>query len=72
MPRPTKVNVTIVGASGYSGEELTRLVLRHPELELAAVTSRQTAGQKLNDVFQALPRKTDLVFTSPELSLIHI
>jgi len=36
---PTKV--AVVGASGYSGEELVRLLLRHPQVELTAVTSRQ-------------------------------
>jgi len=33
--------IAIVGASGYSGEELVRLLLSHPRVELAAVTSRQ-------------------------------
>ena len=46
MKMPT-VNVAIVGASGYSGEELVRLLLRHPHAELTAVTSRQYAGQTL-------------------------
>jgi len=40
-------NVAIVGASGYSGEELVRLLLAHPLVNLAAVTSRQYAGQSL-------------------------
>jgi N-acetyl-gamma-glutamyl-phosphate reductase len=43
--RMNAVKVGIVGASGYSGEELVRLLLRHPGAELAAVTSRQFAGQ---------------------------
>jgi len=42
-----KKKVAIVGASGYSGEELVRLLLHHPEVELSAVTSRQSAGQTL-------------------------
>ncbi|MEO6035153.1 MAG: N-acetyl-gamma-glutamyl-phosphate reductase [Verrucomicrobiota bacterium] len=45
------VKVAIVGASGYSGEELVRLLLRHPHAELAAVTSRQHAGQTLAQIF---------------------
>lgn len=45
------VQVAVVGASGYSGEELVRLLLRHPYAELAAVTSRQYAGQTLARVF---------------------
>ena len=43
--------VAIVGASGYSGEELVRLVLNHPHVELVAATSRQQAGQTLAEVF---------------------
>ena len=43
--------VAIVGASGYSGEELVRLLLSHPHAELTAVTSRQYAGQSLAQVF---------------------
>src|SRR5688500_20394882 len=43
--------VVIVGASGYSGEELVRLFTRHPHAELVAVTSRQAAGQTLATVY---------------------
>jgi N-acetyl-gamma-glutamyl-phosphate reductase len=45
------IKVAIAGASGYSGEELVRILLRHPHVELAAVTSRQYAGQTLAQVF---------------------
>ncbi len=45
------VRVAIVGASGYSGEELVRLLLGHPRAELVAATSRQYAGQALAQVF---------------------
>ena len=47
----TRSKVAIVGASGYSGEELVRLLLRHPRVELVAVTSRQVVGQALSQVF---------------------
>ncbi len=43
--------VAIVGASGYSGEELVRLLGRHPGVELVALTSRQLAGQTVETVF---------------------
>ena len=43
--------VVIVGASGYSGEELVRLLSRHPHAELVALTSRQLAGQTLASVY---------------------
>src|SRR5882672_1702759 len=47
----TSVKVGIVGASGYSGEELVRLLLAHPDVELTAVTSRQYVGQTLAQIF---------------------
>jgi N-acetyl-gamma-glutamyl-phosphate reductase len=43
--------VAIAGATGYSGEELIRLLMRHPGIELACVTSRGNAGQRLEEVF---------------------
>ncbi|HEX4640988.1 MAG TPA: N-acetyl-gamma-glutamyl-phosphate reductase [Chthoniobacterales bacterium] len=43
--------VAVFGASGYTGEELVRLLLRHPHAELVAVTSRQYAGQTVAEVF---------------------
>jgi N-acetyl-gamma-glutamyl-phosphate reductase len=43
--------VVVVGASGYSGEELVHILSRHPRAELVAVTSRQAAGQLLGSVY---------------------
>lgn len=60
--------VAIVGASGYSGEELVRLLLSHPHVELAAVTSRQYAGQSLAQIFPKFashPKSKALRFTEP-------
>jgi len=45
------VPVAIAGATGYSGEELIRLLMRHPEIELVCVTSRGNAGARLGEVF---------------------
>jgi len=62
------MNVGIVGASGYSGEELVRLLARHPRARLLSVTSRTLAGRP---VAQVLPRlrgvvAPELVFTPSE------
>jgi N-acetyl-gamma-glutamyl-phosphate reductase len=46
---PTKV--AVLGASGYTGEELVRLLLRHPHAELVAVTSRQYMGKTVAEIF---------------------
>jgi N-acetyl-gamma-glutamyl-phosphate reductase len=69
----TRVKVGIVGASGYSGEELVRLLLAHPQVELAAVTSRQYAGQTLAQVFprfSTYAQSRQIRFTEPNAELI--
>jgi N-acetyl-gamma-glutamyl-phosphate reductase len=48
------MKVGVVGASGYSGETLVKLLLGHPRVALAAVTSRQHAGQLLAQVIPAV------------------
>ncbi len=48
------MKVGIVGASGYAGEVLVKLLLGHPQVELAAVTSRQHAGKPLAQVMPAV------------------
>jgi N-acetyl-gamma-glutamyl-phosphate reductase len=55
------LKVGIVGASGYTGVELTRLLVNHPGVELVVATSRQHAGRKLSDVYPNLRGLTDLV-----------
>jgi N-acetyl-gamma-glutamyl-phosphate reductase len=65
--------IAIVGASGYSGEELVRLLLSHPHAELAAVTSRQYAGQTLAQIFPKFanhPRAKALRFSEPKVELL--
>ena len=65
--------IAVVGASGYSGEELVRLLLNHPHAELVAVTSRQNAGQTLARVFPKFashPRSKTLRFTEPKVEVL--
>ncbi|HVV73312.1 MAG TPA: N-acetyl-gamma-glutamyl-phosphate reductase, partial [Verrucomicrobiae bacterium] len=67
------IQAAVIGASGYSGEELVRLLLAHPHAELAAVTSRQYAGQTLAQVFPKYahhPRARSLRFTEPKVELL--
>ncbi|MGA3007248.1 MAG: N-acetyl-gamma-glutamyl-phosphate reductase [Opitutaceae bacterium] len=61
------MKVGVVGASGYSGELLVKLLLGHPRVQLAAVTSRTHAGKPLASVIPAL-RGADhgLVFTESD------
>ncbi|MBI3700610.1 MAG: N-acetyl-gamma-glutamyl-phosphate reductase [Afipia sp.] len=46
-----KKKIGILGASGYTGAELVRLLLRHPRMELAVLTADRRAGQSMGDVF---------------------
>lgn len=47
----TKKKIGILGASGYTGAELLRLLLRHPRVEIALLTADRRAGQMMGDVF---------------------
>jgi N-acetyl-gamma-glutamyl-phosphate reductase len=51
------VRTAVVGASGYSGQELLHYLARHPVFKLALVTSRQNAGEPLSHFVHGLPRE---------------
>ncbi len=68
-----KQRAAIIGASGYSGEELVRILLNHPHVGLAAVTSRQNAGQALSQVFPRFashPTARTLRFSDPDAAAL--
>lgn len=60
------IKVGIVGGTGYTGVELLRLLARHPQVELTAITSRKEAGMKVADMFPNLRGRVGLAFTTPE------
>jgi N-acetyl-gamma-glutamyl-phosphate reductase len=69
----TLKKVAIVGASGYSGEELVRLLISHPHVDLTGVTSRQNAGQSVAQVFPKFanhPSAKELRFSEPKAELL--
>ena len=55
------IRAGIIGASGYTGVELSRLLSRHPKVEIAVATSRQYAGKMLSEVYPSLTGVTGLV-----------
>lgn len=57
------VKVGILGAAGYTGGELIRLLLNHPEAEIVFANSGSNAGNKITDVHGGLLGETDLEFT---------
>ncbi len=58
------MKVSIVGASGYTGGELLRLLLFHPKVEVAQVTSESHAGEYVHQQHPNLRKRTHLQFTS--------
>jgi N-acetyl-gamma-glutamyl-phosphate reductase len=64
----TRTKVAVVGASGYTGEELVRLLLAHPRVDLVAATSRQLAGKSLAEVFPRFAHRkaATLKFSDPD------
>jgi N-acetyl-gamma-glutamyl-phosphate reductase len=59
------IKVGIVGGTGYTGVELLRLLAQHPEVELAAITSRAEAGGAVADMFPSLRGRVGLRFSDP-------
>jgi N-acetyl-gamma-glutamyl-phosphate/LysW-gamma-L-alpha-aminoadipyl-6-phosphate reductase len=57
--------VSIVGASGYGGGELLRLLLGHPQVEIKQATSRSHLGEYLYQVHPNLRKRTQLKFSDP-------
>ncbi len=61
-----RLRVTIIGGSGYTGGELARLLLFHPQVELTQVVSNSHAGQYLHSVHPNLRKLSSLRFSHPD------
>lgn len=61
------IKVGIVGATGYTGSELLRLLVLHPEVEVRAVSSRADAGKAVSAMFPNLRGYLDLDFSLPTI-----
>ena len=61
------IKVGIVGATGYTGAELLRLLAVHPEAEVAVITSRSEKGKPVADLYPSLRGHIDLAFSDPNL-----
>ena len=58
-----KIRVGIVGATGYAGAELVRLILTHPEAELVAISSVSFEGKKISEVYPNLAKVCEMELT---------
>ncbi len=64
------ISVGIVGGTGYTGVELLRLLLRHPDVQVSVLTSRTEAGKRVDDMFPSLRGHTDLQFSDLDMNVL--
>lgn len=60
------LDIGIIGASGYTGGELMRLLLNHPQAKIELATSRKLVGQKISATHRHLKDMVDLQFENPD------
>ncbi|MBA2352220.1 MAG: N-acetyl-gamma-glutamyl-phosphate reductase [Burkholderiales bacterium] len=63
--KTSKIKIGIVGGTGYTGIELIRLLARHPNADMTAITSRGEAGIRIDAIFPSLRGVSDLSFSAP-------
>ncbi len=64
------VKVGIVGGTGYTGVELLRMLVNHPEAEVVAITSRAEEGVRVDELYPSLRGHLDIRFSHPDLSVL--
>lgn len=64
------IKAGVVGGTGYTGVELLRLLVAHPDVEITVITSRAEAGRRVSDIYPNLREHLDLSFEAPSLALL--
>ncbi len=64
------INVGIVGATGYAGEELIDILLRHPDVKIANLSAKIDKPQNISEIFPKLKGRIALVCTQPDIKEI--
>ena len=64
------IRVGILGATGYTALEAIKILLRHPSVEITAVTSRQEAGEPIASIHRSLTGRLDLAFEASDIETI--
>jgi len=64
------IQIGIVGGTGYTGVELIRLLVAHPEVEIKVITSRSEAGRPVSELFPNLRGSCDVKFTEPDIKTL--
>ena len=64
------ITVGVVGATGYTGGEVLRLLAQHPQFKVTIVTSRSDAGRAIDDAWPALAGHLDLTLVEPSIEVL--
>ena len=59
------IRVGVLGATGYTASELIQILLRHPDVEITALTSRQEDNPRICDVHPRLHGRLELLYREP-------
>lgn len=65
-PSSRKIKVGVVGAAGYTGQHLIRILCRHPHVRLTLATSAREAGKSLSEIFPEFNGLCDLTLSTPD------
>jgi len=63
------MDVTVIGATGYAGAELIRLIIMHPKAELIYAMSKSGAGHMLSEYYPSIGKSQDIQLTKPDYAL---
>lgn len=61
-----KIKAGIIGASGYAGAELFRLLLQHPHVDIVSISSQSYLGQKISDLYPSFYGISEMIFESDQ------
>lgn len=72
MTLSKKYKIAIIGASGYTGSELARILIHHPQVEIVAITSESHAGKKFSDLHPQFQHILELpLITAEEVEAVE-
>ncbi|WKY46768.1 N-acetyl-gamma-glutamyl-phosphate reductase [Eubacteriaceae bacterium ES3] len=64
------IKASVIGATGYAGQELVRLLMRHPEVELVSLGSRSYSGQKYSEIYNNFRDLTNLICEAGDMEVL--
>ncbi len=64
------LKVAVVGATGYAGEELLKILIKHPQVEICSVSAKIDKPRKISEIFPEFAGKLDLVCQEPDFAQI--